>query len=61
MTSLSKQSEDDFERNKVTHLQIELDLSLFVNLFSSLEAIYSAFPYFKVVRGLHVCETVKPA
>lgn len=44
MTSLSQQSEDDFERNKVTHMQIELGLSLFFNLFSSLEAISNAFP-----------------
>lgn len=30
---LSEQSEDDFERNKVAHMQIELSLSLFLIYF----------------------------
>lgn len=51
MTSLSQQSEDDFERNKVIHIQIELGLSLFFNLFSSLEAISNAFPISELLGG----------
>lgn len=33
ITSVSEQSEDVFERNKVTDMQMELDLSLFLIYF----------------------------
>lgn len=61
MTSPSQECEDDFERNKVTHVQIELGLSLFFNPFSSLEAIYSASPCVRGIRELHKRETIKSA